>query len=270
MRHFFSVLCLLSALVLCACHEADSEECDVATLSASDIRIRLSAIGQMPFPETLPATRATDVAQLCGKLCMAVYRDGRLDTLAMRQSSGGSFGDISLRLRNGSCRLLVLAHSSAKDPGMDNLEKISFGQQNMSDVLYWTGNLSIARDTVVDISMRRAVARVDVVTTDTIPPDVGSMYFIITKGSYILNALTGYGVYSGRDYKSITIPDSLAHRPGTFSFYTFPTADEVSASVTLRAMRSGNTGVYCSRDFKDVSLRRNTITRLTGVFFKKQ
>lgn len=270
MRHLFSVLCLLSALVLGSCHEADDEDCGVAPLSVSDVRIRLSAIGQLPFPETSPATRATDVARLCGKLCVAVYRDGRLDTLAMRQSSGGSFGDISLRLRNGNCRLLVFAHSSARDPGMDNPEKISFGQQNMSDVLYWTDNLSVVRDTLLDISMRRAVARVDVVTTDTIPPDVGSMYFIITKGSYIFNALTGYGVYSGRDYKSIAIPDSLAHKPGTFSFYTFPTADEVSASVTLRAMRTGNTGIYCSRDFKDVPLRRNTVTRLSGVFFKKK
>ncbi len=270
MRHLLSFLCFLCALWLCACHGADDEECGVAPIGTSDIRIRLSAIGQMPFPETSSATRATDVARLCGKLCVAVYRDGKLDTLAMRQLSGGSFGDINLRLRNGSCRLLVLAHSSANNPSMENPEKISFGQQNMSDVLCWTGNFSVARDTVLDISMRRAVARVDVVTTDTIPPDLGNMNFIITKGSYILNALTGYGVYSGRDYKSVAIPDSLAHRPGTFSFYTFPTADEVSASVTLRAMRTGNTGIYCSHDFNDVPLRRNTITRLTGAFFKKQ
>lgn len=224
----------------------------------------------MSFPDSPAATRSTDVATLCDKLCLAVYSSGKLDTLASWQSSDGSFGNVSMKLKGGKYRFLLLAHNSAKAPDVANPEKIDFGRQNMSDILYWSSELTVARDTSFDVSLHRAVARVDVVTTDTIPSAVGSMYFIVTKGSYILNALTGYGVYSGRDYKSVPIPDSLAHRRGTFSFYTFPTAEEVSASVTLRAMRIGETGIYCSRDFEDVPLRRNTVTRLTGEFFKKQ
>lgn len=272
MRNLYAALLLffVSAMTLCSCRGADDEASDSPAFGVSTVLLRVGSEDMLPFPDSPVATRSTDVATLCDKLCLAVYSGSKLDTLASWQSSEGSFGNVSIKLKDGKYRFLLLAHNSAKAPDMTNPEKIDFGRQNMSDVLYWFGELTVAHDTLLDISLRRAVARVDVVTTDTIPSAVGSMYFIVTKGSYILNALTGYGAYSGRDYKSVPIPDSLAHRRGTFSFYTFPTAEEVSASVTLRAMRIGETGIYCSHDFKDVPLRRNTVTRLTGEFFKKQ
>lgn len=271
MRNLYAALLLFlaSAMTLCSCRGADDEASDGSAFGVSTVLLRVSSEDMLPFPDSPAATRSTDVATLCDKLCLAVYSGGKLDTLASRQSSAAGFGNVSIRLKGGKYRFLLLAHNSAKAPDVTNPEKIDFGMQNVSDVLYWSDELTVVRDTSFNVSLRRAVARVDVVTTDTIPSAVGSMYFIVTKGSYILNALTGYGVYSGRDYKSLKIPDSLVHKPGVFSFYTFPTADEVSASVTLRAMRIGEAGVYCSHDFKDVPLKRNTVTRLTGEFFKK-
>lgn len=272
MRKLYAALLLFlaSAMTLCSCRGAADEASGGSPFGVRTVLLRVSSEEMLPFPDSPAATRSTDVATLCDKLCLAVYSGGKLDTLASRLSSDGSFGNVSIRLKGGRYRFLLLAHNSAKAPDVTDPEKIDFGMQNVSDVLYWSDELTVARDTSFNVSLRRAVARVDVVTTDTIPSAVGSMYFIVTKGSYILNALTGYGVYSGRDYKSIPIPDSLAHRPGTFSFYTFPTAEEVSASVTLRAIRIGETGIYCSRDFEDVPLKRNTVTRLAGEFFKKQ
>lgn len=267
MRHRNFIFCLVLALAvtLCSCQKADELAGDDAAPATVAVSFRVSGFEQMPFP----STRSANISSLCGKLCLAVYGGGKLDTLVTQQSSQEGFGSATLNLRAGKYRFLLLAHSSGKNPDMSNSEKISFGMQNMSDVFYWAEEASVSQDAAYDVQMRRAVAQVEVATTDSIPQAVGSMYFIITRGSYIFNALTGYGVYSGRDYKSIAIPDSLVGKRGSFAFYTFPTADSVSASVTLEAMLAGEAGVYCSHDFKNVAIKRNRLTRLTGAFFKK-
>lgn len=267
MRHHNFIFCLVLALAVAvgSCQKADELAGADAAPATVAVSFRVSGFEQMPFP----STRSSNISSLCGKLCLAVYSGGKLDTLVTQQSSQEGFGVATLNLRAGKYRFILLAHSSGKNPDMSNPERISFGMQNMSDVFCWTAEASVSQDVAYDVQMRRAVAQVEVTTIDSIPKTVGSMYFIITRGSYNFNALTGYGVYSGRDYKSIAIPDSLIGKRGSFAFYTFPTADSVSASVTLEAMLTGGAGIYCSHDFKDVTIKRNRLTRLTGVFFKK-
>lgn len=271
MRHVFAVLCLWVAFVvlLCSCQEAEREFQSEIPDGKNSLVLRVDGFEQLPFSGSALSMRAADMSSLCERLCVAVYCADELDTLVTQSVSEPCFGTVSLRLRPGKCRIVAIAHSSERNPDMTDVRKVYFGRQNMSDVFFWTREFDVRRDTLCDVSMLRAVAKVEVNTTDVVPAEVGSMYFIISKGSFYFNPVVGLGVSSGNYTETVAVPDSLVGSPGCFSFYTFPTADSVKASVVLEAMLKGNKGVYCKREFADVALVRNAIVRFTGEFFKK-
>lgn len=271
MRRIYTVFSLSLAFValLCSCQEVEIDSLYGVSSARNSLVLRIGGYELLPFSNESFPTRATDLCSLCDKLCVAVYRSDELDTLATQSVSDSCFGTVSLRLMPGKCRVVVIAHSSERNPDMTNVKKVIFGRQNMSDIFFWTREIDVRQDTLCDVSMLRAVAKVEVNTTDAIPADVGSMFFIISKGSFNFNPLVGQGVYSGNYTETVAVPDSIVGTPGSFMFYTFPTADSVKASFVLEAMQKGDKGIYCKREFSDVPLVRNAVVRLTGEFFKK-
>lgn len=264
-----SILCLLCIIIIASCQKIAIEDIaeEVGNKNGkSTVTFKISKIEQIPFSTSENTSRTTDITQLCSHIYFAVYKtDGERLIYDSQNSSDKDFGEFSVKLDNGSYRIVILAYNSKDNPTATNPEKITFGNNGkMTDTFLWSDEISVVNNLEKEINMHRAVAMFRLITTDKIPENIAKIKFHYTGGSSTINAITGTGNANSKQDETFTISET--GKTGTFDVYTFPKDDENLLKIEITALDANNNTVL-SRTFEDVPISRNKITQYKGEFF---
>lgn len=262
---YVTVLCTM--LMLTACEKAVLSETE-EQVAEGQTTVRLE-IAQLEDMEGAGGTRVlTDVSEVCTRVNFLLYQNGKKVKTVNQKESEDGFGTVSVTLDAGSYQLLVLAHNCVANPTSTSPEKVQFNntETGYTDTFYYYGDLIVSDEpSVASLSLKRAVARFRLVINDAKPAQVQRLRIYYTGGSGALNALTGYGCVKSQQYTMFEWPDD-APTPMTFDAYTFLHDETGTLSLTVTAY-SANNDIICEREFKNVSMKRNTITQFSGDFF---
>ena len=258
---------LCAMLLLTACEKAvmaGTEEPEID--GQTTVRLQVTEVENM---EGTASTRVlTDVSEVCTRLNFLLYQNGKKVKTVNQKDSEDGFGTVDVSLEAGNYQLLVLAHSCAANPTSSSLEKIQFNntETGYTDTFYYYGDLTVGDEpSVANLALKRAVAMFRLVVNDAKPAEVQRLRIYYTGGSGAFNALTGYGNVKSQQYTMYEWPNDAA-TPMTFDAYTFLHDETGSLSLTVTAY-SANNDVVLEREFKNVSMKRNTITQFVGNFF---
>ena len=268
-----SVLCvLLTGVLLLSCEKPVIDDTVPSeTTAKGKVTIRVADVEAGWSAST---TRAlVNVSEVCTRLCFAVYKDGSRVKSKNQAKGDSDFGTLSLELESGDYQILVLAHSGNSNPTTTNPAKIQFtnpessGGTGFTDTFYYYGNMTVtAGSSKVDISMKRATSMFRVVTTDVKPANVKKFQFYYEGGSGTLDATTGYGCVNSKQSVFVTTGDELTGKTLQFDMFTFLHSEKGTLNITMKAFNANEDIVY-EKEFENVSMQRNCITRYTGKYF---
>ena len=271
-----AALGLMAAVALCACEKPvineDAETTNVSEAVVNgDIRVKLhvSQFEQLPIDNNSTATRTTEVASLCKRISYGVYQNGVKLDVRHQVSSDENFGEMTLFLSEGSYQIVVVAHNGSENAQMSDPTRITFKEDDklrVTDTFYYYGTIDVNQNQEVSIGLKRAVAMLRFVTQDTIPSGVQQMRLHYTGGSSTFDATTGLGCVKSNQAEFREVTAEMIGQPGTFDFYTFPRAEEGTLNMKLTAFKA-NLEIVKEKEFNDVPIRRNQMTRYTGFFF---
>ena len=222
------------------------------------------------------ASRAlVNIAEVCTRLNFAVYQNGDRVASANQLKGDTDFGTFTLQLAEGSYQVLVLGHSAAKHITTTDPRKLQFTNPEssngtgFSDTFYYYGNMEVGADGAsLTANMKRATSMFRLVTSDAKPENIKKMWFYYEGGSGALNAVTGYGCVDSKQVVIEYLDDAQTGKPLQFDLYTFLHGETGNLTVTVRAFDEKDDIAY-EREFTNVPMKRNYITRYTGNFFVK-
>lgn len=258
---------LLCAVALFSCQKVVLDDEDPTQPEGTTaVTFRIVQTELLPFA-TATGSRSQDIADLCNHICLAVFQDGERVGNKNQAAGDSGFGTLSLQLAAGQYRAVVLAHNQAKNPTTTNAEKITFGG-DMSDTFLWTEDIDVEEGAgqSVDVSMRRAVAMVRLVATDSLPQEAATVQFYYTGGSSTINALTGKGCVNSKQKVTRAVTDSMRATTPVFDLYTFPRDDDNLLKIVVTTFDADGQTIS-ERTIDNVPVARNQISRLTGQLF---
>ncbi len=258
-------LATLLALVVASCQRLSNDDPEQPTVGKSMVNFTISQFETLPF-STSPS-RSQPVYDLCKQIDLAVFQGGERVGKVSQKRGDKDFGTLSVALKPGTYKVVIVAHNQDKTPTMTNAEKITFSG-DLYDTFSWSKDITVSEGNGldVDVSMRRAVAMVRFITTDNIPDNVSTLQFYYTGGSSTLDGVTGDGCVNSRQTVKFAITDDMKGKTATFEIYTFPKSDSKELKIEFTGLDAAGKTVY-SRTFEKVPVNRNQITQFTGALF---
>ena len=255
-----TIFVLLAVLVLCACEKAlvSEEETDG---NDDNLRVSVFEIEKTPFASL---TRGEAAADICTHLNYAVYtEDGTRVKQVNQTSDAANFGTASFQLEEGDYLLVVVGHSSLKNPTMTNPAKIQFtNASGYTDTFLYSGNISIGeKPENKQVSLDRIVSLCRFVVKDEYPAEVSQMRFFYTGGSGAFDARSGLGSVNSKQDLFFDVTSGQKQ----FDLYTFLHDSNGTIHLIVTAYDEDD-NIVNEREF-NVPMERNHITWLSGDFF---
>ena len=270
-----------SALVLALClltsceKVALDEDITQPTTSEAEQNVVISIAGMDAGWGSDLSRALVSVSEVCTRVNFAVFKDGQRVKYKNQVAGDEGFGTYSLTLEAGNYQILILAHSGKANPTTTNPAKLQFtnpgtsGGTGYTDTFYYYGKLTVGSSgTQLSINMTRATSMFRFVTTDVKPEKVKKLQFYYEGGSGALSAVTGYGCVDSKQVVIEYLDDAQTGKPLQFDLYTFLHGESGNLTVTVRAFDEKDDIAY-EREFTNVPMKRNYITRYTGNFFVK-
>ena len=262
---------LLFLVLLCvACKKVDLSEIDLETdvpqkeNTAGNLILNVAQLQQLPF---LPDANNDNTDAQCSHINFAIYDMGgtRLKQVN-QQASAADFGTAVFQVDKGTYQLVVLAHSSDRNPTMTNPIKIQFtnAYRYTDTFLYYTKISVTDQPKTLNLTLHRIVSMCRFVICDPIPEGVTQMKFVYKGGSGHFNALTGLGVTNST--QTVTMPVEAGKKYLEFDLYTFLHNIEGKIDLTATALTASGEE-YRAWEFQ-IPMVQNQITRLIGHFFE--
>ena len=223
--------------------------------------VNVSALESCPLADV-----NTDNGVGCTHLIFAVYDQAGVRLEQVNQKVGDKdFGRAGFHLENGYYQVVVLGHSSSKNPTMTNLSKIQFSNtQGYSDTFLCYQTLSIEDEPqTLNPTLNRIVALCRFVINDPLPENVARVSFVYKGGSGHFTATTGLGVTNST--QTVTYSVQPGRQYTEYDLYSFLHAYEGTIKLTVTALDAADEAV-CEREI-DVPMKRNQLTWLAGTFF---
>ena len=268
--------CCALTLVLGSCQKVaidgnedggkESKTGEKVTLTVNVNQIELVPFGDISAAKQTfsDVTRTTNVAEACHHLCFALYKDGKRVKYANQNVGSENFGTVALRVEPGRYKLLVLAHNAEKNPATTDPERIAFGK-DVTDTFYDFEEINVENAGTVNVSLRRAVAKFQLVMTDVVPEGFSQVYCFYTGGGTTFDAVKGVGVTVNSQYKSFGLSGSDVGKSKTFEIYTFPKSEKDTLNMTVETFKTDDE-IQRKITFR-VPVRRNMISRYSGSLF---
>lgn len=213
------------------------------------------------------------ISEVCTRLQFAVYKNGEREASKNQVKGDDDFGTFSLQLEEGSYQVLILAHSAKKNITTTDPTKLQFTNPEsssgtgFSDTFYYYGNIEVTEEGArLTANMKRATSMFRLVTSDVKPAKVKKFWFYYEGGSGALNVVTGFGCVNSKQVVIFNLDDSQTGKPLEFDLFTFLHNETGSVTFTVRAFDEKD-DILFSREFTNVPMERNHITRFTGNFF---
>ena len=267
---YFACL-LLAGLLLASCEKVVLDEEQPAVTKEANVTIRVADI-ETGWGNDLSRTM-TNVAEVCSRLNFAVYQNGSRVKYKNQAKGDDGFGVFSMQLDAGTYKVLVLAHSGKANPTTTDPAKLQFtnpgssGGTGFTDTFYYYGDLTVSETaSQLNVTMKRATSMFRLVTSDVKPAKVKKFQFYYEGGSGALNAVTGLGCVDSKQSVFVTLDDSQTGQTLQMDMYTFLHAETGNVTFTVKAFDANEDIVY-SKEFANVQMKRNCITRYTGDFF---
>ena len=254
--HLSAIIC--SLFLFAACEKVALDEISPET--------------ETPQTEVTTENLTLHVSQLQQSLCecthlnFAIYDMEGKRLMQKNQLLGdNSFGTVGLQLDKGTYQLVVLAHSSTKNPTMTNLSKIQFNNSiGYTDTyLYYTTLAVTDEHQTVNLTLYHIASLCRFVISDHIPEGVTQMRFQYTGGSGHLNAQTGLGVTNSKQV--VTRQVQAGQLYAVFDLYTFLHQQEGTIDLTATALDAA--GNVCYEWEFEIPMAQDRITWLNGLFF---
>lgn len=260
------LLTAIFAVLFASCQKVDLSEDGGRSDDANNVTFRIVRIEETPF-SSAKASRSQDIAQLCTRINVAIYKNSERVKSISQKSGDKDFGTVSLSLDAGTYRVVILAHSQEKSPTMTDAEKIGFNS-DMSDTFLWSEKVTVedGGDNEVDVDMHRVVAKIRIISKDNVPNNVARLKFYYTGGSSTINALTGKGCVNSKQTVEYMISDDMKGKPATFEFYTFPKADNSTVKMEVTAYDATDTKLG-EMTITDIPVKVNTCASCEGDIF---
>lgn len=265
----------LCGLLMVSCQKAVYEENEPDDGEGVTLRFNVTQFEQIPFDKAFSKTRGTQVDDVCSRINLAVYQNGkRVEQINQRKDSTG-FGTIKVKLKKGRYLVVLLAHNGDANPTMTDPEKIVFRRANkdkgrqITDTFWFSDSINVNEDSTCNLKLKRATSMFRMIITDEIPSDVAKMRFYIKKAFTTLNALTGFGRNStSAQWDEIDVTSEMRANVPIFDVYTFPRAENDTISIEVSARnKNDETPKNYVKSFDKVPIKRNNITVYKGRFF---
>ena len=269
-------LCITMTFVLSSCQKVaigqeDETETRPETNKKVTLTVKVAHIELVSFSDMASAkkafhatTRTTNVAEACHHLCFALYKDGKRVKYTNQNAGTEDFGIVKLHVDPGKYKLLVLAHNADKNPATTDPEHIVFGK-DVTDTFYEFKDIDIQNTGEIDVSLKRAVAKFQLVTTDVVPSGFSHIYCVYTGGGSTCDAVKGVGVNDGSQYKIFGLSATDINKTKTLEIYTFPRSEKDSLNMLVETFNANNE-IHRKLSLH-VPIRKNMITRYTGSLF---
>ena len=261
---------IFSLFVACVCGVmllAGAVSCEKMNLEGSDVDgpranvvLRVGSIEQIPFPVV---TRAT-MEELCSHLCFHVYGDDGIRVDYVNQKvDDANFGNASFLLDKGHYYLVVVGHSSSKNPSFSANEKVTISGNDLGDTFWCCTDFQVEEEKIdLNLELKRIVSLLRFVPTVTPPAELDHIVFKYKGSKGTFNGLTGYGSTTA----SQTVNVSANSKDSQYEYYMIPRGEEDMIDVSMMAYDSQIRGLGgCSID--EVPVKRNSITICRGNLF---
>lgn len=255
MRKFIFASCLLMSLA----------GCQTTTLE-TDVEQKPVAIRFGGFDIEVTQSRAA-FKDACTALNYYRYTDGTQTGSKVMTSADEDFGTFTDEMPWGTHKLYFIGHKSEVTSFADGVA--SFDKVNDTFTYAMTLEVDEDTDTEQTITLFRRVAKFELVAKDALPDNLASVDIEITGGSMSVDVESGLGGDAVVQTKTITVPASnIGKRNCVFSSYLFlpEGVTEVDITVTTKDADGEELMKYL---FEDVEVKRNTITRYSGMMFGK-
>lgn len=226
-----------------------------------NLKVSVFEIEKTPFTSL---TRGEDASEVCTRLNYAVYTSDGTRVRQVNQTAEAShFGTASFQLEEGNYLLVVVGHSSLKNPTMTNPAKIQFtNASGYTDTFLYSDPITIGDESVEkQVSLDRIVSLCRFVMTDEYPKEVSQMRFYYTGGSGAFDANTGLGSVNSKQDVYFDVTSGQKQ----FDLYTFLHDTSGTIHLTVTAYDDDD-NILNEQDF-DVPMERNHITWLSGAYF---
>lgn len=253
-----------------------------------NLTLRISNLDQTAYDETTTDTQTGNAAatshsygmsrvsrpvgEVCTRISFALYSKSSgsytKTSETSQESSSSNFGTVQMSVPQGSYLLVVIAHSGNGKATMTNPEKITFYNNKITDTFFCAQDIEVGNDAdlSVDLSLKRAVAKVCFSPDDKTPKEITKMQFYYTGGSSTFNAVSGYGCVNSKQTEDRNVEASAYTGSSSYEIFTFPHADNKVLSLQVTALKSDGTSLF-QRKFNDIQVAVNHITRCHGNFF---
>ena len=263
MRH--SLLPLVSTLLLLAACHSDGPAEPQPTEAVGTVAFEIVNYEQYSLDDVTRLS-TTDLAHLD----MAVYdkTSGRLVALTRQVPDDDAYGTFSATLPYGDYNIVFLGYQGSRTANMESVTSISFDDNYVPNLFHKCISLTIdkASQTAQNVSLNRRVAAFALKIEDTAPADLASMAFTCQGGGYHLNGLTGYADQTEERTYAFNLSAYAGKDNFTVTIFSFLTTDEAVMDFDVVA-RDADGGEINSRDFTDVPMKLNRLTRYSGEFF---
>jgi len=273
----YFVCLLLTGILFAACEKPVIEdELQGTDTEAANVVIRVTDV-EAGWGNN--ASRAlTNVSDVCTRVDFAVYQDGKKVKYEFQTIADENFGSYSVQLNEGKYHLFVVAHSGNDHATMKTDQpQATFTNYNpdtskgtgFTDTFYYYGDMTVSNEgATVNVSMKRTTAMFRLVTTDVKPEAVKKFQLYYEGGAKILDGTTGYGIGKAEQSVFVTFSDSQEGKPIEIDVFTFLHTETGKLTFTVKAFDAKDDVIY-KKEFTDVPMQRNYITRYTGAFFTK-
>lgn len=200
-------------------------------------------------PDTPPAPDGEhDISELCARLEYLVYPAEETDTplkhkLFTAADADMDFGIVYDSLPAGDYRFVFIAHSSEETELSG--EAIRFDE--VSDTFYAFEQRTVSlssTDRAADVSLRRAVCRIEFIATDPVTADLKDFEIRVSRYPAGLHMPTGQGMADTdtQAFLHTFTPEESGKSSSKHSFYTFIPPDNGTLDIQLTARdREGKT-----------------------------
>ena len=144
-------------------------------------------------------------------------------------------------------------------------KRVKYVNQNVGTENFGTVALRIEPGTYKLLVLPRAVAKFQVVMTDTVPPGFSQIYCVYTGGGTAFNAVKGVGVTVASQYKTFGLSASDIGKSKTLEIYTFPKSEKDTLNMLVETFDAANE--IQRKITLRVPIRRNMISRYSGSLF---
>lgn len=277
--NLWAVCCLFA--VLSACSDSDPEVLKSETLYPVQFSIRLTE-EVIPIPQTRvmpplnipePIAKAEgeskEIHSLCNTIEYIVFEEGDTENPIRRTcfeyaENNLDFGIINDSLPLGNYQIAFLAYNSCETA----LEGTIMSFNKVTDTFYALSTQEIEAKEIVkeNIVLRRAVGKIEFVSTDKVPDEAKDFSMTIHNYPSQLNVLTGQGVIPAEGEDPVLIHSFTQEEKGvsglTHSFFTFvPESETIEVDLATKDTEGLE---LRSRTVSGISPVANHIIRYTG------